>query len=244
MKFKLMRRRMSISAPRMTVKTHVPWPLRIAVGIVVLALAFALGLFLYESGKDFAGFGRPLKDEVVRLRAENSELREESTRLKDAATAAQSRLEIEKSTQAELGTQIRSLELENAKLKDDAAFFENLSSSTPQAGVAIKRLEVRPDAVPGQFHYRILVTQGGGAEHEFTGDLQLLVTLQEGGKAAMMNLPDPSAASDPKAFQISFRFFKRLEGTFKAPAGAVVKQVEARILERGAVRSQQSVAVS
>ena len=244
MKFKLMRRRMSISAPRMTVKTHVPWPLRIGAGLVVLALAAALGLFLYQSGKDFAGFGRGLKDEVVRLRAENVELREEMGRLREAASAAQSRLDIEKSAQSELGVQIRSLELENAKLKDDAAFFENLSSSAPAAGVAIKRLEVQPDTVPEQFHYRILITQGGGADHEFNGDLQLLVTLQEGGKTAMMNLPDQSAGSDPKAFQISFRFFKRLEGTFKAPTGAVVKQVEARILERGAVRSQQSVAVS
>jgi hypothetical protein len=59
----------------------------------------------------------------------------------------------------------------------------------------------------------------------------------------MINLPDPNVPGDAKAYQLSFRFFKRLEGTFKVPAGAVVKQVEARLLEHGIVRSQQTVAV-
>ena len=59
----------------------------------------------------------------------------------------------------------------------------------------------------------------------------------------MMNLPDASVPGDVKAYQVSFRFFKRLEGTFKLPPGDIVKQVEARLLEHGIVRSQDTVAV-
>ena len=63
MKYRLFRRRMSISAPRMTVRTHVPWPVRIGVAVVVLAVVVLGGFWLYESGKSFAGFGRNLNDD-------------------------------------------------------------------------------------------------------------------------------------------------------------------------------------
>jgi hypothetical protein len=234
---------MSISAPRMTVRTHVPWPMRIGILAVVLALVSLGGFWLYQTGKSFAGFGRNLNEEVVTLRQDNVALRAENARLSAAAGAAQARLDIETSTQAQLGNQIRDLAMENAKLKDDVAFFDNLSANSPTGGVAIKRLVVTKDASAGQIDYRMLITQGGSNDHAFSGDLQLTVTLQQQGKAAMINLPDPNVPGDAKAYQLSFRFFKRLEGTFKVPAGAVVKQVEARLLEHGIVRSQQTVAV-
>jgi hypothetical protein len=235
---------MSISAPRMTVRTHVPWPLRISAIVAVLAVVIAGGFWLYESGKAFAGFGKNLKDEVATLTVENQRLRQDNARLAAAESAAQGRLNIETSTQSQLGNQIRNLELENAKLKDDVAFFDNLSANTPSGEVAIKRLQVNAEDMPGQMHYRMLITQGGGTDHAFMGDLQMIVTLQQGGKAAMMNLPDPSVPGDARAFQVSFRFFKRLEGTFRIPQGATVKQVEARVLEHGIVRSQETVAVN
>ncbi len=227
----------------MTVRTHVPWPLRFGIGALVVAVAALGGFWLYETGKSFAGFGRNLNEEVAQLKQDNATLRADNGRLSAAASAAQARLDIETSTQAQLGKQIRDLELQNAKLKDDVAFFDNLSANTPTAGAAIKRLVVTKDPDSTQLTYRMLLTDGGSNDHGFSGDLQLTVTLQQGGKAAMMNLPDPAVPGDARAYQVSFRFFKRLEGTFKVPAGTSVKQVEARLLEHGIVRSQQTVAV-
>jgi hypothetical protein len=244
MKFKLLRRRLSISAPRMTVRTHVPWPVRAGVAIVVLALSAALGLWLYQEGKRFAGFGEDLHGEVARLKDENAALAAERDQLAAAASSAESRLSIERSAQETLGNQIKSLELDNAKLKDDVAFFENLSASGPVDGLAIKRLQIEKDSVPEQMHYRLLVIQGGKVNHDFNGDLQLIVTLQQGGKAVIMNLPDAATGTDAKAFQVNFRFFKRIEGTFRIPPGASVSQFEARVLEKGAVRAQRTVPLS
>jgi hypothetical protein len=244
LKYKLLRRRLSISAPRMTVRTHVPWPVRAGALMVILAISAALGMWLYEEGKRFAGFGEDLRSEVSRLKGENAALAADRDRLAAAASSAESRLNIERSAQETLGNQIRSLELDNAKLKDDVAFFENLSASGPVDGLAIKRLQVEKDTIPHQMHYRLLVIQGGHVDHDFNGDLQLIVTLQQGGKAVIMNFPDGSPGTDAKAFQVSFRFFKRIEGTFRVPAGASVSQFEARVLEKGAVRAQRSVTVS
>ena len=70
MRWKLFRRRLSISAPRMIVRSHLPWPLR----WVVLALAFgfsaALALWAFEFGKEIAGLERGAKEELGQLRAE------------------------------------------------------------------------------------------------------------------------------------------------------------------------------
>ena len=217
------------------------WPLKLFLWVATVALAAVLGLWLYEVGAHVAGFGEDFRSEVAQLRQDNQVLKTQVERLAAAAGAAESRLDIERSAQAQLGAQIMVLERENAKLKDDAAFFENLSSATPATGVAIKRLQIERDAVPDQIHYRMLVIQGGKFDHDFTGEFQLIVTLQQQGKTVMMNLPNSSPGTDSSAFQVSFHFFKRIEGDFQIPPGASVKQVQARILAKGVVRAQQTV---
>jgi hypothetical protein len=244
LKYKLLRRRLSISAPRMTVRRHIPWSLKAAAGVLILAVSVVLGMWIYQEGKSFAGFGEDLRSEVHRLRDQNAALAVEKDRLAAAASSAESRLNIERSSQETLGNQIKSLELDNAKLKDDVAFFENLSASGPVDGLAIKRLQIEKDSVPQQMHYRLLVIQGGHVDHDFNGELQLIVTLQQGGKAVIMNFPDATPGTDAKAFQVNFRFFKRIEGNFRVPPGASVKQFEARVLEKGTVRAQRAVTVS
>ena len=52
MRWKLLRRRMSISAPRVIVRSHLPWPLRWAVVALALGFSAALALWAFEFGKD------------------------------------------------------------------------------------------------------------------------------------------------------------------------------------------------
>lgn len=244
LKNRLLRRRLSISAQRVTVRNHIPWRVRIAILALILAASAIAGIWLFQQGKRFAGFGEDLRGEVQRLKTENEALVAERDTLTAAAASAESRLKIERSAQETLANQVKSLELDNAKLKDDVGFFESLSASGPLNGLAMKRLQVEKDSIPQQMRYRLLVIQGGPINHDFNGDLQLIITLQQGGKAVMMNLPDSSPGTDAKAFQVSFRFFKRIEGTFQVPPGAVVKQFEARVLEKGVVRVQGAIPVS
>ena len=70
MRFKLLRRRLSISAPRMIVRSHLPWPLRWAMYAVALGFSAAIALWAFEFGKDIAGLDRGSKEELARLRAE------------------------------------------------------------------------------------------------------------------------------------------------------------------------------
>jgi len=47
MRWKLWRRRLSVSAPRMIVRSHLPWPLRWAVAAVVLGFSAAIALWAF-----------------------------------------------------------------------------------------------------------------------------------------------------------------------------------------------------
>jgi hypothetical protein len=58
MRWKLLRRRLSVSAPRMIVRSHLPWPLRWAVVALTLGFSAALALWAFEFGKEIAGLDR------------------------------------------------------------------------------------------------------------------------------------------------------------------------------------------
>ena len=86
MRWKLLRRRLSISAPRVIVRSHLPWPLRWAAVAVVLGFSAAAALWAFEFGKDIAGLDRASKDELARLRAEVQQLRADSERAQSIAS--------------------------------------------------------------------------------------------------------------------------------------------------------------
>ena len=58
MKWKLLWRRLSVAAPRMTIKTHRPWWLQALVWIVILGLSGALALWTYDLGRSITGLDR------------------------------------------------------------------------------------------------------------------------------------------------------------------------------------------
>jgi hypothetical protein len=109
-------------------------------------------------------------------------------------------LNIERSLQAQLNRQIKTLESENVKLKDDLSFFESLlPTNTGADGIAIRRFKVEMTE-PGQLRYRLLLMQGGKLVPEFSGNYQLVLTLAQEGKSAMMTFPKIGCHRQIQAF--------------------------------------------
>jgi len=242
---KKIRQRFGISAPRMTVKTHVAWYWRMLGLVVVLSCSFAMAAWIYDAGRRFAGFDRSeAEQELSQLRESVGKMAQDNTELRASVNASESKLQIERSAQAQLGRQVKTLEGENARLKEDLAFFENLiPSENRDNALLINRFRAEPGALPGEYRYRLLLLQGGRRDKPFQGNLQLLVTLQQGGKDAIITLPEEGAA---QAYKISFKYFQRVEGTFRVAPGARVKMVQVRVFENGSaqVRATQSVNLS
>ena len=255
MKVRLLRQRLSVSAPRMTVRSHVPMGAKVAIAAVALLAATAFGGWVVRSEFAQAALGDP-HPELKRLAAENRKLHEERDRLLESTNTADSRRAMERATIKELGEQISRLEADNTRLKEDVAFFEaatadrsSTAAKDPSGGIAIRRFQVTQDKAAHTARFRILLTQDSRANRDFTGDLQLTVTVLQSGKAANIKLLADTAqaiegASGGNPYVVSFRSYKRIDGSFTVPADAIVKSVEARILERGVVRAQQTLSLT
>lgn len=236
MKLRLWWRRMSISAPHMTIKTQRPWPLRLAGFVLLLALCLAIVKFGYEDAR-LPGLGVGGGPQVEQLREQVEKLTAERDQYFTTANAAETKQNMDKSEQAQLELQVKALEGENVKLKEDLAFFESLLPVDNNAfGVSIRRMKAETVA-PNQLHYQLLVMQGGKVDHDFTGDVQLTVTVMQGGKSAMIVFPEQNSADHDK-YKLTFKHYQRVEGVLTLPEGAVAKAVQARILDKGQIRAQ------
>jgi len=229
----------------MTVQTHVAWYWRMLGLVVALSCSFALAAWIYDAGRRFAGFDRSeAEQELSQLRESVGTLGKEITVLRASVDASESKLQIERTAQTQLGRQVKALEDENARLKEDLAFFENLIPSENRDNtLLINRFRVDAGTLPGEFRYRLLLLQGGRRDKPFQGNLQLLVTLQQAGKDAIITLPEEGAA---QAYKISFKYFQRVEGTFRVAPEARVRSVQVRIFEAGSAqaRATQSFSLS
>ena len=241
---KRIRGRFGISAPKMMVRTHVAWYWWWLGMVAALAVSLVVAAWLYDAGRRFAGFDRSeTEQELSQLRASVARLEEETRRLRSISDASESRLKIEQSAQAQLGAQVRSLEEQNTRLKEDLAFFENLTPGVDR--LSIHRFKVEADALPGEYRYRLLVLQGGRRDREFQGSMQLVVSVQENGRDATIIIPDQASAGD-SAYRLRFKYFQRVEGTFRVGPRAKVLSVQARVLEHGSdqARASQSLSLS
>jgi len=239
-----LRSRFGISAPRVLVRTHLPWYWRALAVVVLSGASLALAGWIYDAGQRFAGFHQGASEhEIAGMRERMAQLETDLEAARKVANASESRLRIESTAQERLTAQIRTLEEENTRLKSDLATFESLAGEqVGNSGLAISRLQILPVG-GGEYRYRLLVAQTGEKkEKEFNGMIQLVATVQRGKDTAMIQFP---AAGDPAAsqYQVRFRYFRRLEGTFKLAAEARIQRVEVRLIQDGAVKASQSVAL-
>jgi Family of unknown function (DUF6776) len=247
LRLRKLRKRFGIAAPRVAVKTEVPWYLRWLGIAIMLAFTAALALWMYDAGRRFAGFDRDqVEQQLTETKAELETARSELKRLRAIANAAGSQLEIERTAQQRLAQQIRTLEQQDGKLREDLAIFERMLTSDPRSlpSLAIYRFEVTPDVLPGEFRYRmLLLTSGLRRDREFDGRLELIVSMTEDGKSAIMKFPERTDAS-ASAFRLTFKYFRRVEGTFRVEPKAKVESVQVRVYEGNSDQAQATQTVN
>jgi hypothetical protein len=211
----------------------VPWYWRWLSLAAFGGAVIALGWLTYDLGRQYAGYDNSeAQREKNRLSEQNSRLQDENAALRREIAAAERQLQIELATHKNLSGQILNLSEENALLKEDLAFFQTLMASGGEAGgISVNRFRVQPDALPGEYRYRLLIAQSKQRVKDFRGRLQFIVDLEQDGKSAVISLPREGDAS--QAYNLAFKFYQRVEGTFMIPAGAVVKKVQVRVLETG-----------
>ena len=235
MRFRLLRRRLTISAPRVAIRSAMPWPVRWMVLAMMLGLCGAVALWAFEFGKSIAGLDRGSRDELVQLRAEVARLRSEGQEQQTVAHTAESLLVAERAAKESLMAQVRQLEADNRTLREDLGFFEKLIPAAKSEGLAIRSLQA--EVLGGmQLRWQVLVIQAARNAPEFNGRLELVLAGTLDGKPWTQSQP---ASSQP----LQVRQYRRVEGVIDLPPNAVVKTVTARVLEGTAVRAMQAMAI-
>lgn len=237
MRWRLIRRRLSISAPHMAVRSHLPWPLRWVVAALMLGFSAALALWAFEFGRSIAGLNHDSKQAaqtVATLQQQLDDARHDRDAAQSVAHSADSLLKAERVTQQRLAEQVKALEGENLALKDDLGFFERLLPASGD-GLSVRGLQVEASA-PGQLRFQLLVMQQGGrSQPEFNGRVEVMLSGLHDGKPWA-----DTAAAFKQA--LVFKQYRRVEGMMNLPGSVVVRQVQVRVLDgTGAVRASQSL---
>jgi uncharacterized coiled-coil protein SlyX len=245
--WRTLKRKFGIAAPRVAVRTHLAWYWRwlgiAAAGVLVVGIGWAT----YDFGMTFAGFRRVETDQkLAKLNETVARQQQEIGELRSQVAQAERQLQIERATYGDVTKQVKSLTEENATLKDDLAFFQSLMPVAAADGaVGVNRFRVEPSGMPGEYRYRLLLVHSGQRVKEFRGSLQFMLNVTQDGKERVLTLPQAEDRS-AKEFQLNFKLFQRIEGTFKVPPQAVVRSMQVRVFESGsnAPKLTQTVKVS
>jgi HAMP domain-containing protein len=233
LKLRRFRRRFGIAAPKVVVRSHVPWRWFVLPALLLALLLGAIGWLVAR--RDEAG---ALAGEVDGLRQKIQEQREELNMLRLTAGTGKNAVSIERASQQQLLGKIQSLEAENAALKEDILLFERL---IPVAGegssVRIETFRVALEA-PGRIRYRLLLAfQPDKQNPEFRGRLELAINFAHAGKKMQLLLPEKREGLS--AYQIEMKHFLRREGVFELPEGAMLQDVEVRVLQGDTLKSKR-----
>lgn len=233
------RRRRPLAAPKLTVSRQVSWRVRLARMALLFFIIGGLALWTYELGRGMNVLGAGISAEQAHLlESQAAKARAERDHAAEVLNTVENQLAMERAAHKQLAAQVQSLTAENARLEEDLAFFDSLVPAGPVSeGISIRRLKMEMVA-PNQLRYRLLVMRRGNSDQDFKGSLALSVAVSQAGKPAVLNFPAREDKMEP--FQLEFRRYQRIEGTLTLPEGVQVKNVQARVLENGKLRAQQS----
>lgn len=240
MRLRLLLRRLTVSAPRMAVRSALPWPLRWVLIALVFGFCAAIALWAFEFGKDIAGLERGVheqlqqsKMEILALQSEISSLKDARNKAQSVANTAETVLTTEKMAQEKLVALNQQLATENQRLKDDLGFFEQLIPASGGTGLAIRQLQA--DVLKtGELKWQVLVIQAGKNPPDFSGQLTLSFTGMRNGKPWTADLPEG-------ALPLTLRQYGRSQGIFQAPVDVVLKGVSAKVLDDKGVKAAYAV---
>ena len=232
-----MRRSFGITAPHMAVHTRLPWWGR---GVILLVLLIGVGVAWWTWFDARALLGGPtrrdLEARIATLEAEVQRYRGEAADLRTRNSQLESDLAMTRGAQEALSRQATDLAGENAQVKEELAFLQKLfADSNKPGGLTIPRLTLeRQD--DENWRYGLLVVRGGSPGEDYRGSVVLEATVApiDPSQSAVHTLTLPEDQPDAAgALTLKFKYYQRIEGTLRVPAGARVTALTARVYEQG-----------
>jgi hypothetical protein len=244
---KKFKRKTGIFAPRVAVRPETSWHSRwIIIGILIV-LALVLSWGMYDAGRKFAGFDKKevseASDELARLSQANTRLEQDNEELRMKVAGLERQLQMDLVTYENIIQQVKTLEKENISLTEDLAFFQNLGTVSGKAEhrVSIGRLKLERGQLPGEYRYSVLLVQGGRPVKDFQGSLEFEVSFRQNGEKKIISL----AGENPsQKFDVKFKFYQRIDRSFRLPADAVLESMQVKVFENGLAQARLTQTVN
>lgn len=239
------RQRFGISAPRVGVRSELQWHWRVLAWVLILSIAVAVALWVYDAGRRFAGYDRgETAREMGELRSQLENATAELAGSLEQARSLEGRLQVEISTIERISLQLRALQTENASLREDLALFDGLMTGPVQLPDSIKiaKVKVGPASVAGRYRYSVLLARRAGSRSakELVGDLQFQLNIRRTSGNGMITVPGEGNVATSQ-FRVAVKHFYRAEGEFSIPADAEFLGGEARLILDGVVRLRHPI---
>jgi hypothetical protein len=209
---------------------------RWAIVVPILVVIGMAVMWAYDSGLELAGFHRVrAEQELSELHDRVALLDEENAKLTNQIAAYERQRQIEHASDIEVNTQVKNLNEENARLKEDLLFFQNLPlTGAREAELSIHRLKIEPDLLPGEYHLRMLLVQSVQQRgREFRGNMQLVVNAVQDGNKVVLQFPQADSAQETESYQLSFKYYQRVDKVIQLPPEMTLESVEVRVFKRG-----------
>ncbi|HEY6044858.1 MAG TPA: DUF6776 family protein [Nitrosospira sp.] len=233
-----LKRKFGISATKVAVRPQIPGYVRWLAITILAALAIALSWGMYDAGRKFAGFDKnEINYELERLSQLNTRLQRENDELRMKMASLDRQSQMDHVAREDIGKQVKALETENIRLKEDLAFFQNLGAvpGKTEQRVSIGRLKLERGQLPGEYHYSLVLVQGGQRQKDFQGSLEFAVNFQQNGQKMVM----PLASENPsKMLDVRFKFYQRVERSFRMPPDATVESMQVKVFENGIAQAK------
>ena len=239
-----LRKHFGVSAPKLSVKTHVAWPWR------VLGLGFLLAVIGwmvwtgFDAGRLWGGFYKSeAEDRRSQLEAQVVALSEENRQSSGRLTRLESEAQMAKGAQDSLTRQALELQTENTQLKEELSYLQQLVSGNSKEGaITVQRATVERDG-PEQIRVRMLVVQGGAQGVAFAGQLSIGLELQQEGKRQHISLPEEQPET-AMALKLNFTYYQRIDVAVKVAPGATVRTLQARVFQAGGAQPRATQTVN
>lgn len=224
---------------------HVRWGVLAALFVAALILSWGM----YDAGRksgdphrtEFHHYERPeTGPEIERLSQLNVQLQRENDELRTKLTGLDQQLQIDQVARQDVTKQVKTLQDENTHLKEELAFFQNLGSAPGKSGqrVSIGGLKLERGKLPGEYRYSLLLVQSGPRGKDFHGNLELAINFQQNGEKMILPLTNETSDDPSKKFDVSFRFYQRVENTFWLAPEATVNSLQVKVFEKGVTQAK------
>lgn len=188
------------------IRHHRPYRCLLAVLIAAVAVAVGVWAYLDAAHRNERAALSALQSGHARLQAENRELERQARQISEDFGQQGQLLAMQQATSEQLQNELHDLQNKVIELNRELLFYQNITQGNASSELQVRELYLRvADDVAGQFHYRIVITQGERITKPIEGTVKLTLNLHD----------DSAPTRDVGEHSLNLRHVQVLEGSVK-----------------------------